>query len=118
MTKVLTITVPDDLTLGLVMRVYDFMVDEHGIEASEVMFDDSTKGFKCFRICYESKNQEQVAKFEEFVLNSIKRIKTIEKWMCLMKLFHWELANTMFRNHLTLTSSLNNGIQHTFGPKE
>lgn len=79
MTKVLTITVPDDLTLGLVMRVYDFMVDEHGIEASEVMFDDSTKGFKCFRICYESKNQEQVAKFEEFVLNSIKRIKTIEK---------------------------------------
>ena len=79
MIKVLTITVPDDLTLGLVMRVYDFMVDEHGIEASEVMFDDSTKGFKCFRICYESKNQEQVTKFEEFVLDSIKRIKTIEK---------------------------------------
>ena len=79
MTKVLTITVSDDLTLGLVMRVYDFMVDEHGIEAYEVMFDDSTKGSKCFRICYESKNQEQVAKFEEFVLDSIKRIKNIEK---------------------------------------
>ena len=79
MTKVLTITVPDDLTLGLVMRVYDFMVDEHGIEASEVMFDDSTKGFKCFSICYESKNQEQVTKFEECVLDSIKCIKAIEK---------------------------------------
>lgn len=79
MTKVLTITVPDDLTLGLVMRVYDFMVDEHGIEASEVMFDDSTKGFKRFRICYESKNQEQFTKFEEFVLGSIKHIKAIEK---------------------------------------
>lgn len=79
MIKVLTITVPDDLTLGLVMRVYDFMVDEHGIEASEVMFDDSTKGFKCFRICYESKNQAVVTKFEELVLYSIKSIKTIEK---------------------------------------
>lgn len=79
MTKVLTITVPDDLTLGLVMRVYDFMVDEHGIEASKIMFDDSTKGFKCFRICYESKNQEQITKFEEFVLDSIKHIKVIEK---------------------------------------
>ena len=79
MTKVLTITVPDDLTLGLVMRVYDFMVDENGIEAFEVMFDDSTKGFKYFRICYESKNQEQVTKFEEFVLGSIKHIKAVEK---------------------------------------
>ena len=81
MTKVLTITVPDDLTLGLVMRVYDFMVDGHRIEASEVMFDDSTEGFKRFRICYESKNQEQVTKFEEFVLDSIsiKYIKIIEK---------------------------------------
>lgn len=81
MTKVLTITVPDDLTLGLVMRVYDFIftVDEHGIEASKIMFDDSTKGFKRFRICYESKNQEQITKFEEFVLDSIKHIKAIEK---------------------------------------
>ena len=79
MTKVLTITVSDDLALGLVMRVYDFMADERGIEASEVMFDDSTKGFKRFRICYESKNQEQVTEFEELVLDSIKHIKTIEK---------------------------------------
>lgn len=79
MTKVLTITVPDDLTLGLVMRVYDFTVDEHGLEASEVMFDDSTKGFKRFRVCYESKNQEQVTKFEELVIDSVKHIKAIEK---------------------------------------
>ena len=79
MIKVLTITVPDNLTLGLVMRVYDFMVDEHGIEAYEVMFDDSTKGFKRFRICYGNKSQEQVTKFEELVLDSIKRIKIIEK---------------------------------------
>ena len=78
MTKVLTITVPDDLTLSLVMRVYDFMYDEHGIEASEVMFDDSKKGSKLFRVIYESENSKQIAKFKEFLLDSIKNIKTIE----------------------------------------
>ena len=77
MNYVLTITCQDDLTLGLVMRVYDFMVEERGIEASEAMFDTSTKGNKLFRVVCDKKNWNKVFEFGKLVEYSVKRIRAI-----------------------------------------
>ena len=76
MNYVLTITCPDDLTLSLVMRVYDFMVEERGFEA-EPMFDTSVKGCKLFRVVCNEKNWSRVFEFGKTVEDSVKHIRAI-----------------------------------------
>ena len=78
MNYVLTITCPDDLTLSLVMRVYDFMVEERGFEA-EPMFDASVKGNKLFRVVCDKKNWNQILEFGKTVEDSVKNIKAVSE---------------------------------------